>query len=104
MTKPIQSDPIHAAIERHRAAWHKHREHVLNEAGTPKAEAEEKRLSHTITVAEEAMRATEPATIGGAVAFLRYVAGHEKTGLPLTCTFNAGLLADALAKIVGVQS
>jgi hypothetical protein len=94
-------DPIFTAIERHRAAWNEHNDRcsALDAVGTPEAEAENDRLIDVLGEAEDDMRETAPATITGAVAFLHYVAAHEKTGLPLTATFNAALLADALAKI-----
>jgi hypothetical protein len=54
--------------------------------------------------AEADMRETEPTTIAGAVAFLRYVAEHDENGLPFENTFDAALLATALEKIEEARS
>jgi hypothetical protein len=95
------ADPIYAAIERSRLAWAELEAHcsALSDAGTPEAHAEELRLNHRVSAADEKMVETDPTTIAGAVALLRYVADHERSGKTLGDMLNADALANALAKI-----
>jgi hypothetical protein len=104
--KAAEVDPIFAAIERHRAAEEvgNSRCSALDEAGTAEAEEELGALYDAIGTAEDELRETEPTTIAGAVALLRYVARVVEHGPTLGHLLDPTVLADALAKIEGAQS
>jgi hypothetical protein len=94
-----EPDPIHAAIEAHRAAWARLEDHLRK--STAEDEAEEERLNAVIADAEDGLSATEPTTIAGAVALLRYVVEHRE--MSSDHEFAAGalsILADALERMV----
>jgi hypothetical protein len=97
----VEPDPIYAAIARHRGDYEEHNNKVsaLDEAGTPEAEAENQRLMDVLRQAEIDMIDTEPTTIAGAAALLRYVGMRAERGPPLDQMLDASLLGDALAKI-----
>ena len=73
---PDKADPIFAAIERHRVAWEAldRGGDALAEVFTPEAHAEIIRLNDQLDSASEAMIETNPATLLGAIALLRYAA------------------------------
>jgi hypothetical protein len=69
-------DPIIAAIETHRVAWGEYNTRCseLDAANTPEGEAEWQQLYDAEAGAALQLFNTEPTTIVGAVALLRYVA------------------------------
>lgn len=99
-------DPIYAAIERRRAAYEtaESRCAAFDESGTAEAEEEQLTAIDVLTTAENELRETEPTTIAGAVALLRYIADIVITGPPLDHVLDPAVLADALAKIEAGQS
>jgi hypothetical protein len=104
---PSKRDPIFAAIKRHRAAWKglDSRCGLYTDDEAPEAQAALAALHDEVGAAVDDLNNTEPTTIAGGVALLRYVASKremiELLGVEL---LDPGVLADALEKIEGVQS
>jgi hypothetical protein len=75
-------DPIFAAIEAHRATWAElnTRCSALSDEGTPEADAELQRIMDVDFDAACELADTEPMTLAGAVALLRYAAECDGEG------------------------
>jgi hypothetical protein len=109
----LRPDPIFAAIERHRATWAElnTRCSALSDAGTPEAEAELDRIMDADGEAAGELAGTEPMTLAGAIALLRYVAecddysfeDEEDGKTKLLSYFIQRNVADAIETIGGVS-
>jgi hypothetical protein len=77
-----EPDPIFAAIEVHRAAWAALEKGCsrLSDTSTPESEAEFDRLNDAVEEAAGTLVDTQPTTMAGAVALLRYAAEYEGKG------------------------
>jgi hypothetical protein len=104
---PSGSDPICAAIQRHRALWAElgRQCRATRDMDALEQAAALAPLHDDIESAEHELIASEISTIAGAVQLLRYVAEMEREeDKPFHELMDPEALADALAKIEGVQS
>jgi hypothetical protein len=93
------TDPIFAAIQTHRAAW-AHLEDSPWKSNVHTTPEDEPRRNNVVSDAEDDLSATEPTTIAGAVALLRYVAAHrERNGDDIFAADALPTLADALERM-----
>lgn len=94
-------DPIFAAIECHRMASEEHNRKcsALADLKTPEGDAEEMRLIEASLAARDEMKETEPTTIAGAVALLRYISDAAEDDMTLGALFCPDTLADGLEKL-----
>jgi hypothetical protein len=104
----VEPDPIYAAIERHRAAWHEFNSRcsALNDAGTPESLAEERRLMDAHQQAADDMVDTTPTTIAGVITLLRYAAEVQERDLGMVVVEENDprllhSVADALEEMAG---
>jgi hypothetical protein len=96
------SDPVFAAIEAHRAAWEVLAADYsrLADDETPAAQAKLEKLNQAVSDARDALANTEPTTMAGAIALLRYVSKYadERTD-ELVVGDMFAMLADALEEM-----